>query len=147
MDYKRFPIGRYVQASHTITMGYDEGSRVVVRKEDSVNGQVVGLKRFFTGHVEKTSEGYDHMGSYYCSEGYVANAKSVVVWAIRQGMLNRPVYALDEDVDDNIFWCSELFPVMHSIKVRWTQEDRRRLREEIRDIPRDSKGRWVKYGT
>ncbi len=146
MNYRRFGIGTNVGASVTIAVAYDtDGQKRIYKAVGPVNGMIVGLKRFMLGKYEPSG----YVGDSGCSEPEIADAylcvsETIVVWVIKTGLFNKPVYALDEDVCEACIPLHFQLPVLHQKQVEWSTEDRRMMREEVADIPRDSKGRWIK---
>ena len=73
---------------------------------------------------------------------YLAITDTIVCWAIKTGKFNKPVYALDEDVEDVVGPMH--LPVLYSRKCKWSEKDKLELSKESKNWPRDSKGRWIK---
>ncbi len=145
MDYRRFGIGTNVEASSTIAIAYDEnGQRRIYKALGPVNGMVIGLKRFMLGKYNPS--GYCG-GNGYCEpapeEAYLDVSETIVVWVIKAGLLNKPVYALDEDIQGA--WGPQQLPIMHQNQPDWDARDRQNQREEVANAPRDKNGRWIKY--
>ncbi len=144
MDYRRFNIGTNVQADSAMTVAYDaEGHKKIYKALGPVCGMIVGLKRFMLGNYE----GSGYIGGSGCSEpeleeAYLNVTESVVVWVIKEGMLNKPVYALDEDVVGA--WGPKELPLLHQNQPEWDARDRQIQREAVANAPRNSRGRWIK---
>ena len=143
MDYQRFSIGDTVIARNTMTVRTNGETRYITKRMIPANGAIVGLKRFFIGKYKRTQSGCSLSG--YEEEGrtaYIDITGSVVVWAIKEGLFNRPVYAHDEDVVAG--GRSSLLPLLHQRQCSWTDQDKAVLRDIMKDAPRDGAGRWIK---
>ncbi len=146
MDYRRFGIGTNVEASSTMTVAYDtDGQKRIYKALGPVTGMIVGLKRFMLGKYKPSG----YVGSNGCSEPeleepYLDVSESIVVWVIKVGLFNIPVYALDEDVVEACIPLHYQLPVLHQDQPEWDARDRQAQREAVANIPRDSRGRWIK---
>ncbi len=146
MNYRRFAIGTTVGASNTIIVAYDtDGQKRVHKALGSVNGMIIGLKRFMLGKYKPSGYGG---GNGYCEpcaeEAYLDVSGSIVVWVIKTGLFNKSVYALDEDVVEACIPLGFQLPVVHQNQPEWSAKDRQIQREEVANAPRDKKGRWTK---
>ena len=146
MDYRRFDIGTTVGVSSTIAVAYDnEGQKRIYKALGPVNGMIIGLKRLMLGKYEPS--GYVG-GNGYCEplpeEAYLNVSETIVVWVIKTGLFNKPIYALDEDVVEACIPLYFQLPVLHQNKNEWTSLDRQCQREYMANVPRDQRGRWVK---
>lgn len=146
MDYRRFNIGTSVGASSTITVAYDKDKQKRIYKAlGPVNGMIIGLKRFMLGKYE--SSGYSS-GSEYSEpefeEAYLDVSESIVVWVIKTGLFNKPVYALDEDVAEEYIPLHYQLPILYQEQPEWDTRDRQAQREAVAKWPRDNRGRWIK---
>ncbi len=134
MNYRRFGIGASVEASSTMNVTYGTGNKKKICKAlGPVCGVIAGLKRFMLGEYNPRK---------YEDQAYLIVSGSIVVWVIKTGMLNAPVYALDEDVV-NAVGPSQL-PVLFQNSYEWSTEDRQMVREIVANAPRDKNGRWIK---
>jgi len=137
MDYRRFGIGTNVQANSTMTVAYDtDGNKRIYKALGPVNGMIVGLKRFMLGKYEASGPEF--------GEAYLGVTGTIVVWVIKQGLLNKPAYASDEDVIESAVPLRYQLPIMYQNQPEWSTKDRQVQREEVAKAPRDKKGRWVK---
>lgn len=158
MNKKRFEIGNWVHAKATMVTDYDNDfasydedinkkrMKVIVKKPANIIGQIVGLKRFQLGEYRAggASYGYGCGGEPDFEQAWLLVIEVITVWEIKQGMLNRAVYALDEDVDSNVVISLKTkLPVFYSRQPVWTERDKQNMREEMANMPRDKKGRWV----
>ncbi len=100
-------------------------------------------KRTIDKEREGTVIGWKYLsnGRYEAGEGYRYTAKeSIFVLEIKRGMLNKTDYVLPIDVKKEI-WNSLTIPERI---VSFTEKDRRILRNIMKTVPRDEKGRWIK---
>ncbi len=139
---KKYAIGDNVQISQTVCIETNEaGCRCVRRKEDhspGIFGKIIGLKRFFLGDVEGGGYGMDEGGSV----NYLLVDRTIVVWEIRRGYLNKPIYAFDKDVQIvDVLSPAKKFPLIW--QRQWSETAKQSLRDEMKDAPRDAKGRWT----
>ncbi|KKK95395.1 hypothetical protein LCGC14_2673250, partial [marine sediment metagenome] len=105
MDYRRFGIGTTVGASSTMNVTYGTGNNKKICKAlGPVTGMIIGLKRFMLGTYEPGEHG---------DQAYLTVSGSIVVWVIKTGLLNTPVYALDEDVVEACIPLHYRLPVLH----------------------------------
>jgi len=140
MDYKRFQIGNWVCSDFIITIGYKDNKRVMLRKSQKIHGKITGLKRFYLGRVNSGCVNV-YVGEY--CQGYLSVESSIVVWEVRQGKFNKPLYVLDEDIFES-FRTKEGLPEKHiRFPYKWSDQAKADMRDEVRDWPRDSKGRWI----
>lgn len=116
-----------------------------IKFDPPVIGKIVGGTYMATGEY--------HPASYYQSgwgddgdPAYIAVDKMVFVYLVRLGFTNKPIKVLPKDVIDYYPFNSFLFvlPFRKAKNVKWNKKDRTYLREIMKDVPRDSKGRWVK---
>ncbi len=146
MNYRRFSIGTCVGASSTIAVAYDiDGQKRIYKALGPVNGMIIGLKRFMLGKYEPSGyvggNGYNEPSP---EEAYLSVSETIVLWVIKTGLLNKPVYALDEDVVESCIPVNYQLPVLFQNGYEWNTEDRQMMREYMANAPRDKKGRWIK---
>ena len=91
MNKTRFSIGSVVEVKAIVEGVTFEDKRRIERTElnEPIYGKITGIKRIYRGVVERDYE-YDN---YFISEGFV------YAWAFRQGMMNKELFALDEDIE------------------------------------------------
>lgn len=156
MNKKRFKIGDWVHVKATMTTDYDNRDfddeskkikKVVVKKPANIIGQIVGLKRFHIGEYTPQGHHQSYDGEWEPVQAYITVEEVITVWEIKQGMLNKAVYALDEDVDSGALKAKMRLPLFYSRQPIWTDQDRQNMREEMADVPRDKNGRWIKWLT
>jgi hypothetical protein len=132
----KFQIGDWVKCKAYVTFGYDHEQRAVDKTHKPIIGQIVGAKRKFMGQYKPG--GYD-------DQAYLSVSSSVIVWLVRDGYLNKPYEVLEEDIElqevvQNTF---KKIP-WRKTNMAWDDSDKAELRKLMKDIPRDSKGRWLK---
>lgn len=158
----RFVIGDWVRVKAVADFYYtDLALRKSVRKVESrllkepFIGQIVGARRKFLGEFKGGGyRGADMWGEDADYEPpYLSVTDSVWVWLVRKGYLNKAIEALDEDV--------RLYEGVHDTCIRplgkrdktlpwrkasesWDAKAREELRKIMKDVKRDSKGRWMK---
>lgn len=142
MDYRKFNIGRNVKVIGTVERVKEGSNCFLTRHETNFEGKIVGLKRFYLGTLES-------YGTYDYTEApnsrYLKVEKTVVCLKVVRGMFNKPVYVLEGDIRpaEKCTACTK-FPALYQDKHVWTERDKQDLREYMKDVPRDSRGRWVK---
>ena len=67
------------------------------------------------------------------------------VWLIRQGLTNKEEAVLEDDIVKA--WVSTDFPTRFMRQTPWSDDCRAQLRKDMAEIPRDTKGRWLKVET
>lgn len=143
---KEFPLmGKYVEVCACMKARKKGGRRdhtVHILKESRV-GMVVGYRTIFDGHTEGGSfntlfEDYDP--SYFVPE------KSYQVLLVTFWPRMNPVFVLPEDLKEVEFFDTNGLPLSgyHPTTCKWSKESRDVLRKIMKDVPRDSKGRWKK---
>ena len=154
-DKKRFKIGDWVHVKATMTTDYElvdgKQTKVVIKDPSNITGQIVGLKRFCLGkYYGGTHPIYPiSVNNYFEPDdfdpSYLLVTSTILVWEVKEGMLNKVIYACDEDVSDGVLtYPGQRVPLLHSIKPSWTHQDRQNLRCETAKVPRDKKGQWTK---
>jgi hypothetical protein len=139
----KFQIGDWVRVKAYVEFNYDHEKRVADKTnlEKPIIGQIVGARRKFLGQYK--SGGYD-------DPAYLAVSGSIIVWLVRDGYLNKPYEVLEEDVsyyrllDIRIIHKSTPILPWRKTNMTWSESDKADLRKIMKDVPRDSKGRWVK---
>jgi len=156
--YLRFEIGDRVLVKAFVGFGAERNKEKVITER--VMDRVV-LDKPREGDI--TGAGYRHLGvihtggSYYSLEGteyesgYLEIKKTVFVWKVRFGFLNKEVDVLEEDIiacsGDKIivnFKGAKKLPIKFAEQPGFTEEYRKILSEESKLYPRDSKGRFCK---
>jgi hypothetical protein len=152
-----FQVGEWVKVFQGVEFGkeYDKKKKCNVRKafpvvfDEPRIGQIVGVKRRFTGEIYPGSGGYDpSYGGYDYDPPYLNPEKSHIVWLVQVGYLNKPIEAFEKDV--SLLDYEEIPEDLPWQYQTWTKEDRERLSDWMRQevakrpelFPRDEKGRF-----
>ena len=135
----KFQIGDWVSIKAYVKFDYPNDIRTPLshKLEKPIIGQIVGARMKFLGKF--VSGGYD-------DQSYLAVSGSVIVWLVRDGYLNKPYEVLEEDVFPDYAMHSEWDRKLpwRKTNMTWTDSDKADLRKLMKDVPRDSKGRWIK---
>jgi hypothetical protein len=134
------PIGTYVQFHERVYVvkigaGFSEKKRTIRSARQFGEGFIVGGSFLKEGICSWDN---DYGGAF-------KSTKSVFVYKVVPGYINRPIFVLPEQIayshqgePKNISFCH----------IPWSEAQRNELSEymtvEMKDWPRDSKGRWVK---
>ena len=160
MKNRKFEIGNWVEVKALVDFEYnDQDQRVAARKECSTfTAQVVGAKIKFLGkynieEVTNTPPAEDAEFTITPSSTRVPRLTvtgSRVVWAVKRGMLNKELLALEEDLV-LIDTPSQKLPWQFNGQVKWSAEKKamfadylKRLSEEMKTMPREVNGRFHK---
>lgn len=150
MKRKVLPIGTTVIV-HTVVdnpVNYRTGVKPLteIKLNPPVMGQIVGGTYLAVGEYHKpTYSSYNYLDDD--DQAYVVVDKMVFVYLVRLGFTNKPIKVLPEEVIKyHPFGFDSLFelPFRKSQKVKWSEKDRAYLRDVMKSVPRDSKGRWLK---
>jgi hypothetical protein len=140
---RMFKIGDYVEASHIVQVNYlgklgaQQMQRLLTPVARIVRGQIVG-------------GGWRYEGSlvhYVGDPTEFQHKRAVFVWKIARSLTNTPVEALAEHIKILGPAGSDVFGEDLPLRLpgpAWTDINRDVLREEMADVPRDAKGRWLK---
>lgn len=143
----KFQIGDWVRVKAYVEFNYNEnGQRYVTsnKLEQPIIGQIVGARRKFMGQYK--SGGWD-------DQSHLSVSGSIIVWLVRDGYLNKPYEVLEDSVEpwyDTHTHCIRFKNARdpklpwRKTNMTWTDSDKADLRKIMKDVPRDSKGRWVK---
>lgn len=136
-----FDIGTWVETKATVEFGYDgiTVKRQMFTSNIGIQGRVVGMTYKAIG----TWTGYSKFD--WEAENYFTEEKRILVYLIKTGMINKPILCLPGDVK-RIFVSTKKFPFVKRYIRKWTEEERQRLREDVKNQTRDSKGRWSLNG-
>jgi len=169
MKKPKFNIGDYVEAVPSF-LDYEGPEfltkNTTIKLEKPRRGVVIGATYRFEGEFipgRKVSQGYGWEENRESNQ-FIAT-KGVLFWQIREGFLNKPFEALEEDIkliERVHFHCIRLGnskgkDINNPVKIPWkntgwTDWSRRALSEVMKnifkenpeDFPRDSKGRFKK---
>ncbi len=142
----KFRIGQWVEFKAHTTKDYLGTNSVNVNKRKIVKrkivmrlplgtplrGQIIGARYRMEGTV--------HPGGYEDQEqAYFIPSKSVLVWLVATGYINKPYEVLEKDIGFTV--SSDGFRLPWR-KTWMSKRERERLSKESQDWPRDSKGRF-----
>lgn len=139
----KYRVGDWVHIERTTKMEYgvirDKWHWKGLCKVDcGLDGQIVGAVYRNTGIRESDGEN----GYYFVPDP----APAFLLYQIRLGMLNEPIEAMEEDLQDTAVYLGQELPLKYMTPM--TDEDKESLskymKEEMKDWPRDAKGRWMK---
>jgi hypothetical protein len=147
IDPNEYQVGDWVNVKATSKSDYKNKKKIIATTVEPTPlwGRIVGIKKFFTGTYNGCKQTLDC--HWLCpdveyEDPYLTNIKTVYLWEIKLGLLNKPILALPENITRAIGVLDGDIPVFYSERTEWTKESKNRLRDEIKDIPRDEKGRW-----
>lgn len=129
----------------------------LVRKENlpnSIEAVITGMKRFQEGEVFSSASGrsysYDGDEDYYIPGG-INVIKTVILWEFRRGLINKPEYAFEEDIEEinTQFGKAKVrlyFPYFYpGQQPEWNDRLREEYSKAAKGQPRDKRGRFIKY--
>ena len=138
----KFDIGEWVEAKALVYFNYgyqnEQGIRSHDRREmfrlphQQRKGRIVGMSYRNIGIIKRTHD--------YNEPNYFAITKRVLVYLVKEGMINKPFNSLPEDLKRIP---AEEFPFCKSHKIIWTKKNRKDFSEYSKCFPRDEKGRFV----
>ncbi len=142
-------IGDKVTIFSTVDFIYEDHpgnkvKRAIIRRnlETPLVGVITGGSYKPTGTVNSGHETYSYEGDIDYDPGYLAIDKVHFVYTVKLGLLNTDYYALPGDLLTNLG--SHKIPVKYAPPPEWCDLARDNQRKEMKDVPRDSKGRWMK---
>jgi len=158
MQYQ-YSIGQWVACRGTVEAEYENtedepicapnAPRKLVRTDYSNSekvpiGQISGMKRLFLGKY-RPRQGYMDVDGGGYEDPYLKVESSQLVYLVRQGMLNKEIQVLLEDLKplEKGSYKAPL-PILHSPPCKIDTRDRQMLSKEAQSWPRDAKGRWTK---
>lgn len=139
-----FQIGDWVKVRAIASMGYDsycgatQTKSLRTYKTEQI-GQICGAVYRYEG---KRTSGW----SYDAPPEWTAQ-RAYLLWQVKTNILGKPLEALEEDID-LIDFQEYIYPdtiPFRAPQPKWKQEWKDSLRNEMKDWPRDSKGRWTKW--
>jgi len=136
----KFELGDWVIIKKEVIFKCFEGRYRSFRKEKTGNqlARITEITTKQTEYIDSYDAGVDD--DYFDSKSvyYLTNVKTHKVWCFKTGMMNRERYAFEEDIIVAQWWGH--FPIKESIKRLWSEKDKKLLRAEMVNIPRNSKG-------
>lgn len=140
----KFDIGEWVEAEANVYFNYgykDEKETGSPNKREMFRQEVSGRRAKKKGRIVGMS--YRNIGivkrGYYDEPNTFTTTKRVLVYLIKEGMINKPFNCLPEDLKRIP---AEEFPFCKSHKA-WTKEMRKALSEDSKEFPRDEIGRFI----
>jgi len=118
--------------------------RALVKKElpSGTIGKISGLKYFYVGEIrdDDNFEGYE----YNSGIRHLMVESSALLYEIKVGWLNKPIYARESDLEAFSNQSVYKFPMLHFYNPYiMSEKDRKLLSKWSKDFPRDSKGRFI----
>ena len=149
MKKYKYNIGDLVRVTKKSYMGYDkDGNRRVYtfgELKESLIGKICGMKRKFLGKYKQQDEvGYNEE---FNGSAYLGVTGSVLFYEVKQGMLNKSILVLEENIIKIKTWELALhfrsynFPLLYST-FKWSEKERKLMSEYSKSFPRDSKGKF-----
>jgi hypothetical protein len=145
----KFRIGDLVVVSGVIHFYYDQfNNRQYQVEKQHFEAQIVGARRKFLGKYKPSSGGYNPICEDWENEPAFLEVKGFIpVWLVRRGLLNKEIEVREEDLElvaraDWGIWLVE--KTWKKMTSSWRTDDREDLRQVMENVPRDSKGRWLK---
>lgn len=163
-DKRVFKIGQFIWTDFLVEMQYEEEERatrkqrrvkskrhaVRIKQDECVWGQIVGarLKQEGTYYPAggTTSGGMFDPPEYDYDPACLLVDKTIVLWEIRQGYLNKPLLAFASDIHPAIGVLDGSVPWRHSIQTPCDARLPAELSKAAKAQPRDSNGKFVKSG-
>ena len=144
MKRKFLSIGTLVEAYQTAYPFYTNKKERIIglnKLKNPVVGVIVGATYIIEGSYHG---GYSPFGED--DPPYLIENKRHFVYLVRQGLTNKPLKVFPKDISIIIFPAAEEcdIPFLYQKKYKWTDLDKDMLRKYMKDISRDSKGRWIK---
>ena len=130
---------------------YEYGHRSVYTSPELIKpiiGIICGMKRKFIGtYIEQSSRTYSYYNEDCIEQSYLKVEGSVLFYEVKQGMLNKPILVLEENIRKIETW--ELALHFKNYKLpfllsgwQWSEREKEVMSEYSKSFPRDSKGRF-----
>jgi hypothetical protein len=136
----KYTIGDFVSVKARQVRDFEKGPKVGWKRvafEKPVRGWVVGAVRRFTGTIKAEDEGDScYRANYLSVDG------SRIFYKVARSMTNVPLECAEEDLGLSVSIVSFKMSVPFKLGCPMTAIDRSILREDMKDVPRDAKGRW-----
>lgn len=135
MKKYKFKIGDCVEVYASMVPVYRDGKRLISRVPiyEPKKGIICGMKRRVEGKIVGSNH-YGLLDDY--DPPYLNPEKVILLYQVKQGMLNVPMEVLEEDIK---FIPAFQIPMLFS---EWNKRERERLSEYSKHFPRDEKGRF-----
>jgi len=151
---RKFRIGDFVLAKKQVLMRrryktHEHSDSVLgwryyttLKLPDNTRGFIIGAAYRHLGEVKRPS--------YYGGDdsNYLHSKERILVWEVKLGYLNKPIEVLEEDLE--IIYSSFLpleIPWLYTTPIpeRLLKGFADEMREEMSKVPRDEKGRWLRW--
>lgn len=144
----KFEIGNWVKVTHIAKPEYNNNGQRFIKSisitSSPIIGQFVGARYKNTG--EYIPGDYPHYKTFdnddYDPALFICG-KRVLVYLISIGLLNKPIEAFPKHVHKTLTGDKKL-PNFKYFKHPWSKENKEFMRNEMKDWPRDFKGKWIK---
>jgi hypothetical protein len=142
----KFKIGDWVKSKHYSEIVYEGNKRClfIYSKSEEFVGQICGAVYRKVG--KKTLGTSSTIGLFAFEEydpPYFDVEKTYFLYQIRIGFTNKPIEVLEKHIE-KVDSEGRILPFRYCKVYRWTENDKKNLREEMKNFPRDKKGRWIK---
>ena len=168
MNKPRFRIGEWVMCTAvanvirtdvSIEQGREDIKKgIIVFEKEIFEAQVVGLKRIFNGVLKCDFCYVDEDGCDVNTRPYMDTESSTLLWEVKTGYLNKPFLIPDDHIykafpNPNLTTIMFIMadkayhkhmPMLKQTRALYSDEDKNHLRESVKNVPRDTKGRWIK---
>lgn len=151
---KLHPIGTRVLFSRHVAPSYtettDNGRKIIKRDFEHINldkprvGVITGAKYKFAGTVNPQSSYTSYEGESDYDPGYLAVEKTILLYTVRLGMLNPEILVMPNDLQVYTNQKEKIPTKFIPGTPYYPEEFRAQLREEVKNMKRDEKGRFVK---
>ena len=129
------PIGTYVKCSGKVKIDKNYTKRNILLVQCFVEGFIVGGSYLKEGTITHNYEEGD----------YFTPTKAIFAYRVIRGFINKPIFVLPEQIVYNHFPENPgTCPFIAQDQPPWSERDKLFLREEMKDWPRDERGRWIK---
>ena len=133
----KFKIGDWVEFKSHIRVISTDGQRYAyeVGMARPKKGQICGAITRFMGEIKT------HDWDFHNDHAFLEIRKSITLYQIKEGMINVPFEAREEDIT-KLKFCTDVLPWKY---VPYSDFERQQAREQAMSQPRDSKGRFVRH--
>jgi len=115
----------------------------VILKEPRI-GMVVGYRTVYDGEIHPGSNQSGFSFDIDYSPPWFEVTGQIEVLLVCFWPRYKPVLVKSEDADPNIVTTLEVTDNLHPTIYPWREKDKTYLRDIMKDMPRDTKGRWMK---
>lgn len=148
-----FKIGDWVKIERIAVSSYnDRYSRTVKTvslrpEEKEIVGQICGAVYRYDG---KRDPGYAGSGIFFGDYGEPPSwtaKKAHLLWQVKTSIIGKPIEAFKEDIQ-KIPFQDYIYPPLpfRPPQPEWSEKEKEYMCQQVKDWPRDEKGRWIKKG-